>query len=72
MDSRDRLDQAVEAALSELIEAIYHRSDALARNTSPRELAELDRRVADAEERWRKAKEAIHVAPSAGKVRAAR
>ena len=57
------MDQAVEAALSELIEAIYKRSEALARNTTPDELDGLDKRVSKAEESWKRAKGA-HRAPS--------
>jgi hypothetical protein len=57
--SGEMLEVAVEAALAQLIEAIYQRSDALARNAPPAEFARLDAGVSKTEEAWKRAKQSL-------------
>jgi hypothetical protein len=66
MPSRDGLDEAVETALTQLIEAIYQRSEALAHDVSAAEYSKLDSQVSEAEELWKTARQRLVAARQRG------
>ena len=66
MPADEILEEAVEFALTELIDAIYQRCEALSHNVSVEEYGRLDRRVAEAEESWKSARRCLLNARSAG------
>jgi hypothetical protein len=66
MPSDDGLEEAAELALTQLIEAIYQRSEALAHDVSAEEYSLLDRKVSESDESWKLARQRLRMARQTG------